>query len=114
MYTCIYTRISAYTHPHTYINLYITYTHTYIHVLYVYKSIFVKQILGAAFNAFWVLRSTRRGGNKAKITRKKQKKYQELHTTAIPSFVFKKKCCYIFVTMIISLSPSHSSPVPDC
>lgn len=45
----------------------------YIYV-YVYKFIYVKQILGAAFNAFWMLKSTRRGENKENTHEKEKDK----------------------------------------
>lgn len=42
----------------------------------VYKSIYVKQILGAAFDAFWVLKSTRRGGGNRENSQQRKKKIE--------------------------------------
>lgn len=85
---------------------------------YIYIPIYVKRILGAAFNAFGCWKVPERG--KKKVEKKgKNRKISgiKFHNTANSFFASLKKkkrkkarCCYIFATTINSLSPSAPHP----
>lgn len=84
----------------------------------IYIPIYVKRILGAAFNAFGCWKVPERG--KKKVEKKgKNRKISgiKFHNTANSFFASLKKkkrkkarCCYIFATTINSLSPSAPHP----